>query len=240
MIYINQVLQYTADSQRIRIIEIEESYVYVVDIDTTSAMPKKELYNHLELEITQGDLLIVSDPFAKAIPDSELTPVQISKRDEDWATVEKLLLPNMKELLKKQGREAKIVKITSESGLGKTKVKKLLSRYWQRGMNKNAMLPDYANSGGRGKTKKLSNDKIGRPRRVTINGEYRIGINITDEIKTQFEHAINKYYRKANNYSLKDVYHFILRDFYSDSYKENGEIKYRIWESNRIPSYHQF
>lgn len=240
MIYINQVLQYTADSQCIRIIEIEESYVYVVNIDTTSAMPKRELYSHLELEIAQGELLIVADPFAKAIPDSELTPVQRSKRDEDWETLEKYILPNMNELLKKQGREAKIIEIASESGLGKTKVKKLLSRYWQRGMNKNAMLPDYANSGGRGKTKKLSDEKVGRPRRVTVNGEYRSGINITDEIKIQFEHAINKYYRKANNYSLKDVYGFILRDFYSDRYKENGDIQYRIWESNRIPSYQQF
>ena len=240
MIYINQVLQYTADSQRIRIIEIEESYAYVVNIDTTSAMPKRELYSHLELELAQDELLIVADPFARAIPDSELTPVQRSKRDEDWATVEKFILPNMNELLKKHGREAKIIEIASESGLGKTKVKKLLSRYWQRGMNKNAMLPDYANSGGRGKTKKLSDEKVGRPRRVTVNGDYRSGINITDEIKTQFEHAINKYYRKANNYSLKDVYHFILRDFYSDRYKENGEIQYRIWDSNRIPSYHQF
>ncbi|WP_062197416.1 Mu transposase C-terminal domain-containing protein [Massilibacterium senegalense] len=240
MIYINQVLQYTADSQRIRIIEIEESYAYVVNIDTTSAMPKRELYSHLELELNQGQLLIVADPFARAIPDSELTVIQKSKREEDWETVEKYLLPNMKELLQKQGREAKIGEISEQSGLGKTKVKKLLSRYWQRGMNKNAMLPDYANSGGRGKTKKLSHEKIGRPRRVTVNGEYRSGINITDEIKTQFEHAINKYYRKANNYSLKDVYSFILRDFYSDRYKENGEIQYRIWESNRIPSYHQF
>ncbi|OAB35658.1 hypothetical protein PMSD_12985 [Paenibacillus macquariensis subsp. defensor] len=154
MIYINQVLQYTADSQRIRIIEIEESNVYVVNIDTTSAMPKRELYNHLELELTQGELLIISDPFAKAIPDSELTPVQINKRDEDWVTVENFILPNMRELLKKLGREAKIVEIAARSGLGKTKVKKLLSRYWQRGMSKNAMLPDYANSGGRGKTKK--------------------------------------------------------------------------------------
>lgn len=240
MIYINQVLQYTADSQRIRIIEIEESYAYVVNIDTTSAMPKRELYSHLEIELEQGELLSISDPFAKAIPDDELTSVQISKRNEDWATVENFILPNMKELLKKKGREVKIVEITAESGLGKTKVKKLLSRYWQRGMNKNAMLPDYANSGGRGKTKNLSHDKVGRPRRVTVNGEYRSGINITEEIKTQFEHAINKYYRKANNYSLKDVYHFILRDFYADRYKEVGEIQYRIWEANRIPSYHQF
>lgn len=240
MIYINQVLQYTADSQRIRIIEIEERYAYFVNIDTTSAMPQKELYSHLELELSQGHLLIVADPFARAISDSELTPVQKKKRDEDWEKVEKYLIPNIRELLKKQGREAKIVEISEQIGLGKTKVKKLLTRYWQRGMNKNAILPDYANSGGRGKMKKLNNEKIGRPRRVTVNGEYRSGINITDDVKTQFEHAINKYYRKTSNYTLKDVFHFILRDFYSDRYKENSEFQYRVWESDRIPSYHQF
>src|SRR5699024_10390344 len=38
----------------------------------------------------------------------------------------------------------------------------------------------------------------------------------------------------------KDVYNFMLRDFYSDRYKENGELKYRIWDATRTPSYHQF
>ena len=240
MIYINQVYQYTADAQRIRIIDIEEPYVYVVNIDTTSAMPKKELLSQLKTEIEQRELLKVADPYARTILDSDLTSVQIKKRDEDWENVEKFILPIMKELLRKQGREAKIRKICLETGLGKTKVKKLLTRYWQRGMNKNAMLPDYANSGGRGKVKTLSNEKVGRPRRVMIDGEYRSGINITEEVKIQFEHAINKYYRKQNNYSLKDVYHFILRDFYSDRYKKNGEYHYRVWEANRIPSYDQF
>lgn len=37
-------------------------------------------------------------------------------------------------------------------------------------MNKNAMLPDYANSGGKGRNKSLTNTKIGRPRRVNISG----------------------------------------------------------------------
>lgn len=180
------------------------------------------------------------DPYAKAIPDNELTEVQIRKREEDWYIVEKYILHNMSELLNKQGRENKIQEIVKDSGLGKTKVKKLLSRYWQRGMNKNAMLPDYANSGGKGRSKSLTNTKIGRPRRVNISGNYQTGININDEVKVQFEHAINKYYRKTNNYSLTDVYHFILRDFYSDRYKENGEMKYHVWDASRIPSYNQF
>lgn len=240
MIYINQVLQSAKDSTRIRIIEVEESYVYFVNIDANTSMPKKELYSSLVTDLVQKEWMIIADPFARAVTENELTEIQIQKRDMDWEIIETYCLQHMGSLLQKSGRETKINEIALEVAVTPTKVKKLLSRYWQRGMNKNAMLPDYANSGGRGKTKKLSDDKVGRPRRVTVNGEYRSGINITDEIKTQFEHAINKYYRKANNYSLKDVYHFILRDFYSDHYKENGEIQYRIWESNRIPSYQQF
>ena len=240
MIYINQVLQSVKDSTRIRIIEIEESYVYIVNIDANTSMPKKELYSSLVTDIEQKEWLIIADPFARALAEEELTEVQIQKRNADWEIIQTYCLEHMNSLLQKNGRETKVKGIAEELNVTPTKVKKLLSRYWQRGMNKNAMLPDYANSGGRGKTKKLTNDKVGRPRRVTVNGEYRSGINITDEIKTQFEHAINKYYRKANNYSLRDVYHFILRDFYSDRYKENGELQYRIWESNRIPSYHQF
>lgn len=240
MIYINQVLQSIQDSLRVRIIEVEDPYVYFVNIDANTSMPKKELYSSFITDLEQHEWLIIGDPFARAIDEDELTEVQIQKRDADWEIIQTYCLKHMNSLLHKNGRETKIKDIAMEVAVTPTKIKKLLSRYWQRGMNKNAMLPDYANSGGRGKTKKLSNEKVGRPRRVTVNGEYRSGINITDDIKIQFENAINKYYRKSNNYSLKDVYHFILRDFYSDRYKENGEVQYRVWETNRIPSYHQF
>ncbi|QOY37723.1 Mu transposase C-terminal domain-containing protein [Anaerobacillus isosaccharinicus] len=240
MIYINLVLQYVKDSKRIRVIEIEESYVFIVDIDTHTSMPKKELYTTLATEIEQKELLVIADPFSRVVADSDLTEVQIQKRDEDWLTIQEYCLKHIDELLQKRGRESKIKEIAEEMNVTPTKVKKLLSRYWQRGMNKNALLPDYANSGGKGKAKSLTEAKTGRPRRVNISGEYQTGINITDEVKLQFEHVINKYYRNTNNYSLKDVYHFILRDFYSDRYKENGEMKYRVWEADRIPSYNQF
>jgi hypothetical protein len=240
MIYINQVLQYAKDSKRMRVIEIQESYVYIVDIDAHTSMPKKMLYATLVTEIEQKVLLAIADPFARVIIDEDLTEVQIQKREEDWRTIQQYCLPYMEELLQKRGRETKIKSIAKQLKVTPTKVKKLLSRYWQRGMSKNAMLPDYSNSGGRGKEKTLSKEKAGRPRRVTVSGEYQKGINITKEVKLQFEIAINKYYRKASNYSLTDVYHFILRDFYSDSYKENGEMNYRVWEANRIPSYDQF
>lgn len=240
MIYINQVFQYVTDSTRIRVIDIEEPHVYIVNIDTSSAMPRRELYSNLITDMNQGELLAINDPYAKVISENDLTEVQIRKREEDWKTIQKYCVSNMQDLLYKRGRENKISEIVRDSKLGKTKVKKLLTRYWQRGMTKNAMLPDYSNSGGKGRTKALTNAKVGRPRKINIKNEYQTGINITDEVKVQIEHVINKYYRKKNSYSLRDVYNFMLRDFYSDRYKENGELKYRIWEATRIPSYHQF
>ncbi|MCJ7840925.1 hypothetical protein MUB24_08415 [Lederbergia sp. NSJ-179] len=73
MIYINQVFQYVTDSKRIRIIDIEETHVYIVNIDTSSAMPRKELYSSLIIDIQQGELLAISDPYAKVISESDLT-----------------------------------------------------------------------------------------------------------------------------------------------------------------------
>ncbi|WP_286161359.1 Mu transposase C-terminal domain-containing protein [Clostridium sp. KNHs214] len=71
-------------------------------------------------------------------------------------------------------------------------------------------------------------------------GEVIQGINITDDIKTHFEIAINKYYRKKNKMSLKETYNLMLKDFYSDSYIEDYEVKHRIWDKTRIPTYGQF
>ena len=79
MIYINQVLQSVKDSTRIRIIEIEESYVYIVNIDANTSMPKKELYSSLVTDIEQKEWLIIADPFVRAVAEEELTEVQIQK-----------------------------------------------------------------------------------------------------------------------------------------------------------------
>lgn len=121
MIHINQVFQYSSNSRRIRVIDIQESYVYIVyivDIDTTSAMPTKELYTSFETDINQGELLAVSDPYVKAILDNELTEVQFKKREQDWDIVEKFIIPNMNSLLKKKERKQKISEIVEQTGLG--------------------------------------------------------------------------------------------------------------------------
>ncbi|WML36203.1 Mu transposase C-terminal domain-containing protein [Clostridium sp. OS1-26] len=242
MISINSVFKYIDEEngERIRVIDIIEDYVYVVNVDAVTSMPKKELLKTLEEEIDGEKLITIKDPFARIINEKELSEIQINKRNENWSFVEKYWDSNKYELLEKNHRENKLKEIANSSGWSLTKVKKAFSRYWQRGMNKNSLLPDYVNSGGKGKEKKLTDLKVGRPKREIYLEDFIEGINVTDEVKRHFQFAINKYYRNNKKISLRETYTLMLRDFYSDEYKENDEIKHIVWDNARIPKYNQF
>ncbi|KOM96226.1 transposase [Clostridium botulinum] len=239
MIAVNSVFQYI-DGERIRIIYIIDKFAYLVNIDAATSMPKRELIKTIEEEIVYKKLILIKDPFAKIIDENNLSKVQIYKRDKDWDFILKYWDVNKQFLLEKNTRNKTFKEISKLSGLGLTKVKKVFSRYWQRGMSKNALLPDYKNSGGKGKDKNLSKNKVGRPKKANYYGEIVQGINITDDVKIHFKIAIDKYYRNKNKMSLKETYNLMLRDFYSDSYVEDNEIKHLVWDKSKTPTYGQF
>ena len=203
-------------------------------------MPKVEKLQQLEEEIDAEKLVLIKDPFSKILEDKELTEVQIKKRDLDWQLVEKYWEDNKNKLLQKSYRSKVFKRISDESGVSLSTVKKLFSRFWQRGMNKNALLPDYINSGARGKERNLLGKKVGRPKKADYYGESIEGINITSDVKKHFELSINKYYRNKKKPSLTETYTLMLKDFYSDRYVENNDVKYKVWDESLIPSYQQF
>ena len=91
-----------------------------------------------------------------------------------------------------------------------------------------SMLPSYKNCGGKGKDRELKKDKkTGRPRKYDDNKNS--GINITEEIKNIFQICIEKYYQNDRQLSLKEVYHKMLREYFSNKYKDNGELNYIIY-----------
>lgn len=239
MITNNSVFKYV-EGERVRIIDIIDEYVYLINVDTSTSMPNKELSRTIEEEIKANNLILIRDPFARVIAEKDLSNTQIIKRNEDWDFIMKYWTVNKYDILEKNTRNKALIDIAVSSGLSLSKVKKVFSRYWQRGLNKNALIPDYINSGGKGKEKKLSDSKVGRPKKADYNGNVIEGINITDDIKVHFSFVISKYYRNNNKISLKEAYDLVLRDFYSDAYRENGEIKYKVWDKDRIPTYDQF
>ena len=242
MICINSVYKYLDinNVQRIRIIHTDENKVYLVEIDAKLSMPKMCDLEKIQEEIDCRKLIRVTDPFCKIIKDEELSKVQIEKRDIDWKIIDKYWEKNRDELLSSSFRNKTLNMINKELGISLSTVKKIFYRYWQRGMNKNSLVPDYTNSGAKGKRRALVNCKVGRPRKPNYYGTIIEGINITDDVRIQFEAAIKSYYRNNKKIYLTEAYKLMLRDFYSDIYKENGEFEYRVWDRSRIPTYDQF
>jgi hypothetical protein len=241
MININGTFKYVdvENGEKIRIIEIVDTIVYFVNIEADTSMPKKEHLGKLNEELETKKMIKIKDPFIRIIADKDLSEIERAKRDKDWELVKKYWQDNKIYILDKAERALVFKKIKEETGMSLIKIKRLFSRFWQRGMNKNSLIPDYINSGGKGKEKCLSEAKVGKPKNVDYYGNKIEGINVTSEVKRHFEFSLNKYYRN-NKKSIKESYTLMLRDFYSNSYKENGEVKYRIWEKSRIPTYDQF
>lgn len=184
---------------RIRVIDIVEEYAYLVNIDSVTSMHQKELISVLEAELNEEKSVLINDPFAKIFIDKGLSSTAVLQRDENWDFISKYYEEYKFELFEKNSRAKAFQEISLKSGINIQKVKRNLSRYWQRGMTKNA----------KGQERNLSTKKVGHPRKSDFNGEHTEGINITETVKKHFNIAINKYYRNTKQASLKEVYDLI-------------------------------
>lgn len=167
MILENMVFQYIDEEngERIRIINIDVEYkfLYYVSLDLGVSMPKKQLIEKVESEINNNILVRIPEPFLQSIDEERVSEIQKEKRDFQWLIVEKHWHKDKEKLIETRGRQKILGEIAIENDVTVSSIKRIFSRYWQRGMNKNALLPDYMNSGGKGKSKKLKLDsKIGR------------------------------------------------------------------------------
>lgn len=236
------VLKYiNGDEERIRVIYIdnERENVYYVDIDKDSDMPKLGTFNKINEEIESKILIPVSDPYLRNIEEDRLSEIEKEKRDANWKIINDTWNTNKLDIVDEIKRHKILRQISKDYSINISTLRRMFCRFFQRGMTKNSLLSDYRNSGGKGKEKKLKESKVGRPKKH-IYDDNSNGINITDEIKLQFEVAVNRYYRKANKISIKETYEYILKDFFSNKVMENGEYKYKVWPISQIPTYDQF
>ena len=105
------------------------------------------------------------------------------------------------------------------------------------------MLPDYSNSGGKGKARKASNSiKRGRPRKYKKVVEIGEEINITEKDLKIFRIAISKFYNNRKGNFLTTAYELMLKDYYSEEivYDERGVRKSVLIPPGNRPTIRQF
>lgn len=237
---INETYHNVDEDSRIRIIHIDDPIYFWVDIDTKTAVPNQDMINNLINDIDHKRIIRIPDPYFRSISDESLSETQIRNRDQDWTIFEEYMLGDIDLFLNKRTRVERLKIVSDAAGVKEIKIRRILTRYWQRGMNKNALIPDYDRSGAKGSERKPSEKKIGRKRASESGDDEAEGIIVDSEIKIQIETIINQTALRGSRHTIRDMYLQLLRNYYSDRYYKDDDTFYALWDESRIPSYNQF
>lgn len=199
MLPVNQVFR--MGDLRKRLLWSNAALAVWIDIDSDTAFPESIKVVELERLLMDGELVRIADPFEEVVlREVEEGSLDQQKRDGAW----KMLADVAQDpgLFIRRSRGQLLIGIMERHGVTKQTVYRLLRRYWQRGMCKNALLPDYVNSGARGMRRKPSQAKMGRPRVVSEG----LGCNITPDIERIFRMVIDERLLDENSSSIPEAY----------------------------------
>lgn len=223
-----------------RIIWIDEGNIicYTIAIDRKNTLPIKRKISSL-LQLHQEKLLkfIDNDPFGYIYKEeSQISEKNKKIRDERWQSI-KDIVSQEPEIFERDSRGQFIKKVIDEKKKSKPLVYKYLVQYWQRGKVINALLPNYKESGGKGKEKK--GKKNGRRRK--FEEEIGEGIVITEEIKQTFRVSVEKFFHTPKKNTFEKAYKLMLSTFFISGHRyENSVKKPILLEQEKLPTIRQF
>lgn len=195
---------------------------YVIDVRSMTAFPEfKEAVALQKLMAHDEAALFRDDQWLAPLMDAGLPAGHKMKRDRAWDLIRPLAL-NMPEIFKPRVRGEAVAGLVDTGKVTKQTVYRLLRRYWQRGMVPNALLPDYARSGGRGRDKNVSPNR----RRSGAEGNTYSAV-IDAETRQIFLSSIVTF-KRNKQLDLRGCYEQIVHTHYSDRVmnERTGRIEY--------------
>jgi len=223
MFRINEVLRF--EDHPYRVLTIYKEEIVWIPIYNASAFPSlvaiDELIQSIESEVLKRE----EDPFAYlAYETPEEGSVARNKRDKNYALIQPLI--SDESIFLPKDRSTLIAKRVTEKKSTKQTIYLLLRRYWQRGQTANALIPDYKNSGGKGKKRKAIDKKLGRPRKYQPG----TGALVDEQVERLFRRVIEKYFLKKKKPSFSYV-HRKFKDIFETYYPEVPESEIpSIWQ----------
>ncbi|MFA9216326.1 MAG: hypothetical protein ACEQSK_04390 [Sphingomonadaceae bacterium] len=214
MLLRNDLLHYRHPTPRtVRILWIapEQGRACVFDVAATSAEVEQVALATLLADLTAGRAhRLLTDPYLVLQGRSALPAKHLELRDRAWHIIEGLTRREP-EIYDPRQRGQLIAHYTALHGVSHPTIYRYLRRYWQRGQTPNALLPDYSNSGGRGKVRAASAGiKRGRPRKDGSDP----GLNADDEIRRVFRVATAHYAARHARFSRRAAYQAMLGEFF--------------------------
>jgi hypothetical protein len=236
MIKVNILIKWISEDERIdRIVWFSRKENTIFLIDTRgNKMPIEYKLSYIEDMLQKENIIIEeTDKFISILREEEIPTLYKGYRDKAWESIMSLVQEEPHIYISKERRRL-ILKASEVKDVSESTISRYLKRYWSRGKNKNALVPEFKNSGGRGKEKKSSEGtKRGRPRNnKQLLGQ---GINVDDSIKRIFKLSINKYYNTSTKNPLTTTYQLMIKEYF-----RNVESPKDIISNQELPTFEQF
>lgn len=158
-----------------------ERVVYVIRADGGATMPYEEAYETFVDLIEEGIYQKIEEP-AIRLPISP-TKKQREAAEQAWKLIGGFVSDEPLCYIKKN-RARFIAQKAKEVGCQRTKISRLLHRYWEGGMTRDALIPQYDKRGGEGDSTRFKAQSLGRKvqkqtdnLRITIGEKERNQIN---------------------------------------------------------------
>lgn len=209
---IGKVVQFKDSGRRERLLWMRPARngFFCIDIDAESAAPLLRRREELEALIADGLLAPADDPWLRPVTESTLSDASKRKRDAAWDLIAPLV--EAQPMTFDAAYRADIVaRIVTTGTASRQSVYRAIRRYWQRGMTPNALLADYANSGGRGKTRAPAARKRGRPVKTGLPG-----LNVDAALRRKMRDTVTGFYAENRRVDLAGCHQKLIEDHFTD------------------------
>lgn len=247
-VIVNQVYQkvsanMNSEKDLIRLIWISQDnkLAQYVSLSIDVAMPHPIKVSAILTALEDGFMIATDDPFSHNIDNDKVPESYKAIRDKRWQYVSFIWEQNRTRALLKKERPKLFDEVAQIFSVHPMEVRRTMSRFWQRGMTPNTLLPDFDKRGLRGIQKGNNvQQKRGRPREKFGRDDELPGINITEDVQNKIRESIDRFYLSKKKPTIQDTYNQMLACYFSDVGYNNGAKTYTVWSNDRIPSYHQF
>ena len=232
-----------AVTERVLWLDEGEDVAFVIEVEGRKGVPQHVKVSELKEDAEAGQLVVLTeDKWARVLVEQELSDKQKSIRDKAWEIIEPLVVSEAEpDIFNNIIRGSLIKEAARKHGVTVTVVYKYLRRFWQRGKVKNALLPDYENSGAPGKERKAGEKKRGKPRKYASDSEIGVGINVDESVKKIFRVAISKFYHNPKENSLTTAYDLMIKEFFAEDFYFEGNVRKSILvPQDQKPTFSQF
>lgn len=209
----NDVIRYVGPTRLIRILWIapDRALAYTFELGQAHSQPRAVALQVLADDVLGGRAtLLPDDPYAAPAPPSRLPQKYRELQAKAWDIVASLQA-HVPALYERRARSVLVADCAAARGVSRQSVLRYLRRFWERGQTIAALLPDYRNSGARGKIRAASAGvKRGRPRK---SGDHP-GLNTDAAMRATFRAAVARYTATHPEFSRRAAYRQMLQDYF--------------------------